>query len=184
MAALLTAAACRATPAPDTTAAASADPTPVTVRPADDIPADAATAIRATIDAVNATAGGPVADQQAALIAHVDPARRAEAQSCPAATTTVRLEPVDQGLRSLPEQPAGPPSGTDTVPPTGTGTGTPTGTNATTYALPTLIRIFAGDRLIGTDLTTLRLIVTNTGTGTGTATGTGTEAYLTPFCVN
>jgi hypothetical protein len=117
-------------------------------------------AIRATVDAVNATAGGPVADQQEQLGAHLDPARREEQRSCPTATTTLRLEPIEQGIRALPEPSSG--AGTD-----------PTGT---AYALPTLIRIFSGNRLIGTDLTTLRLVVRTA--------GDGHEAYLTPFCVN
>ena len=46
----------------------------------------------------------------------------------------------------------------------------------TVYGLPTLIRVFSGERLIGTDLTTLQMIVRSG--------GTEAEAYLTPFCVN
>lgn len=137
-------------------------------------------AIRTTIDAVNATAGGAVADQQAQLVALVDPARRDEVRRCPAATTTVRLEPVDQGLRELP---AGSPATTPTdsrstvrASDTATTDATTTVAGARTYALPTLIRIFSGDRLVGTDLTTLQLIVR--------PVDNDTEAYLTPFCVN
>jgi hypothetical protein len=123
-------------------------------------------AIRSTIDAVNATAGGSVADQQAQLSAHLDPARRAELQRCPTATTTVRFEPVERGLRAVPD-PQPDPAPAPAPAPDGA---------ATTYALPALIRIFSGDRLIGTDLTTLHLVV-RAGDGAG-------EAYLTPFCVN
>lgn len=143
-AALAVIAACQSAPVPESAATGPA--------PAADLDA-----IRATIDAVNAGAGGSVADQQATLVANVDPARRAEAQRCPTATTTVRLAPVDPGLRPI----AGP------APPDAT---------TRTYALPTLIRIYTGHRLTGTDLTTLRLDV-----HTGDA---GTEAYLTPFCVH
>ena len=187
VAALIGAAACQTMPAPEPATAAA----PIGREAAQgDIDA-----IRITIDAVNATAGGPVADQQAQLIAHVEPARRDEMQRCPTATTTVRLEPVDQGLRSLPNPPADSPvpSAPPTDPPvsptppthppgdaedaatSSSAPATPTA-DGITYALPTLIRIFSGDRLIGTDLTTLQLVVR--------IDGGGREAYLTPFCVN
>lgn len=165
VAALVAAAACQATFPPETatappTATATATATTTLGAQAD------IDAIRATVDAVNVTAGGPVADQQAQLLAHVDPARRDEVRRCPAATTTIRLEPVDQGLRALPEPSAD----------AAAAAGTPSDGTTTSYALPTLIRIFSGDRLIGTDLTTLKLVVRDT--------NTGDEAYLTPFCVN
>ena len=160
VAALSGLAACQAsTPGPESAPTWNGAPAP---------PADV-DAIRATIDAVNATAGGPVADQQAQLFAHVDPARRDEAQRCPTATTTVRLAPVVQGLREL----AGPPVASAAADSAVSMAPDP---RATVYGLPTLIRIFSGDRLIGTDLTTLRLIVRDA--------GAGPKAFLTPFCVN
>lgn len=161
VATLVAAAACQATSPPETATAPPTATATTTLGAQADIDA-----IRATVDAVNVTAGGPVADQQAQLLAHVDPARRDEVRRCPAATTTIRLEPVDQGLRALPEPSAD----------AAAAAGTPSDGTTTSYALPTLIRIFSGDRLIGTDLTTLKLVVRDT--------NTGDEAYLTPFCVN
>jgi len=165
--ALLAVTACRSTPGP------APEPSTSARAPAGGAASPAQIeAIRTTLDAVNATAGGPVADQQAELIAHVDPDRRDEARRCPPATTTVRLETIDQGLRALPEPSTDPAAGsTDT--PDSSGAADP---GSTTFALPTLIRIFAGDRLVGTDLTTLRMVVRDT--------DGGGEAYLTPFCVN
>jgi len=118
-------------------------------------PADAA-AVHAAIDAINATAGGPVADQQQRLAQLTDPDRRAGLR-CPVATTTVRFEPVYPGLRITGGQPG-----------------------STGYALPTLIRIYTGDRMTGTDLTALELVVRPAGDGAGA----GNAAYLTPVCVN
>jgi hypothetical protein len=155
-------AACQATPGPESA-------TTLTGGPAPQADVDA---IRATVDAVNAAAGGPVADQQAQLFAHIDPARRDEARRCPTATTTVRLAPVEQGLRVLATGPSATPVASAA---TASEVTTPDA-SVTVYWLPTLIRIFSGDRLIGTDLTTLRLVVRDT--------GAGPEAFLTPFCVN
>lgn len=133
---------CRPEAAPET---ASTSGIPASVPPA------AADAVRATIDAVNAGAGGSAADQQQLLASLVDPDHRAEVVGCPTATTTVRFEPIYPGLRALDVE-------------------------SDSYALPTLIRIFRGDRAAGTDLTTLQLVIRP-------AAG-GNEAFLTPFCVN
>ena len=111
-------------------------------------------AIRSAIDAVNATAGGTVAGQQAALAEVVDPALSDAFRHCPPASTTLRFEPVYAGLRATPDW-----TGAD---------GTPAGT---LYALPVLIRIYTGDRITGTDLTTLHL---------GVHDG---AASITPLCV-
>jgi len=111
-------------------------------------------AIRSAIDAVNATAGGSVAGQQAALAEVVDPALSDAFRHCPPASTTLRFEPVYAGLRATPDW-----TGAD---------GTPAGT---LYALPVLIRIYTGDRITGTDLTTLHL---------GVHDG---AASITPLCV-
>lgn len=140
-------------------------------------------AIRATVDAVNAAARGPVADQQVVLLDRTDPDRRAEVQRCPAATSTVRFEPVDRGLRAAPGSPKAPDGVGDQdrsgekAEPAGTGTSNPeAGSDGRAYQWPTLIRIYAGDRVVGTDLTTLQITVRSD--------GPGVEAYLTPFCVN
>lgn len=118
------------------------------------LPVDDEAAIRSTIDALNDTAAGTVAGQQAVLTTLVEPTLSSALDDCPPATTTLRFEPVYQGLRAAPGW-------------TGT-TGSLTGT---VYALPTLIRIYTGDRITGTDLTTLHL---------GVDAG---EAYITPLCV-
>jgi hypothetical protein len=111
-------------------------------------------AIRSAIDAVNATAGGSVTSQQAVLATVVDPALSDAFRQCSPATTTLRFEPVYTGLRATPDW-----TGAD---------GTPAGT---LYSLPVLIRIYTGDRITGTDLTTLHL---------GVHDG---AASITPLCV-
>ena len=80
-----------------------------------------------------------------------DDSARAALDDCPPATTTLRLEPVWGGLRSASSGAAN--------------------SGAESYALPTLIRVYTGDRITGTDLTTLQLTVQ------------GTAVYITPFCV-
>lgn len=170
--ALLGVTACQSTPGPAPATASARAPAGGATSPTE------IEAIRTTLDALNATAGGPVADQQAQLIAHVEPDRRDEVRRCPPATTTVRLEPVDQGLRALPEPSTDPAAvGSDATDATDVpDTGIAPDPGSTTFALPALIRIFSGDRLVGTDLTTLRMVVRDT--------SGGGEAYLTPFCVN
>jgi hypothetical protein len=111
-------------------------------------------AIHATIDRLNAAAGGTVADQQSVLMAEVDPTLIDALDKCSPATTTLRFEPIYQGLRAAPGW----------SPSVGELSGT-------VYALPSLIRIYTGDRITGTDLTTLHL---------GVRPG---EAYLTALCV-
>ena len=119
------------------------------------VPPDDEWAIRMIIDRLNGTAGGTVADQQAAFAAAVEPGSAQALADCPAATTTLLFRPVYPGLRPAP----------DWAPQEGALTGT-------VYALPTLITIFTGDRVTATDLTTLHLGVT------------AGESFLTPLCVN
>jgi hypothetical protein len=116
-------------------------------------PGDSA-AIRHAIDAINAGAGGPVSVQRSVLAHLVSPALAAALRNCPPATTTLRFEPVYAGLRPTPawSSPHGAPAGT-------------------IYALPVLIRIYTGDRITGTDLSTLHLGVH------------GHRAAITPLCV-
>jgi len=118
------------------------------------VPAADQQAVRATIDRLNASSAGAVPAQQQAIAAAVDPALAAALDKCPPATTTLEFQPIYRDLRASPDW-------------TGA-TGTPAGT---VYALPSLIRIFTGDRVTGTDLTTLHL---------GVRAG---EAFLTPLCV-
>jgi hypothetical protein len=86
--------------------------------------------IQATIDAINATAGGPVGAQRAVLQSLAAPDQRADQQACPAANTTLAFDPAYRGLRQ-------------------TGDGE--------YLLPIYITIYTGDRISGSDLATLHL---------------------------
>lgn len=115
------------------------------------IPPSDEQAIRTAMGALNTTAGGAVAQQQTALRGVADPAGIAALDNCPPATSTLRFEPVWGGLRPDPAADADP--------------------DGTRYALPTLIRVYTGDRITGTDLTTLQLTVR------------AGAAYITPFCV-
>ncbi len=119
------------------------------------VPPDDQRAIRTTLDRINAAAGGPAAGQQKVLADVVDPGSAAVLRRCPPTTSTLRFEPVYDGLRPAP----------DWRPTSGTLTGA-------VYALPALIRIYAGDRVTGTDLTTLHF---------GVRDG---EAWLTALCVS
>lgn len=99
------------------------------------VPADTLSAIRAAIDAVNATAGSTPVLQRAVLQKLVDPARAQDQRGCPTAKTTVRFEASWDDLR---------------VDPNGA---------AQTYVLPTLIKIYTADRITGTDVTALVISV-------------------------
>ena len=135
-------------------AACTVDPTqPASPSPAV-VPADDERAISRTIDRFNDAAAGPAADQEAVLMELVDPALVGDLDRCPPVTATLRFEPIYPALRPAP----------DWTPTSGVLSGT-------VYALPTLIRIYTGDRITGTDLTTLHLGVT------------GGEAYLTSLCL-
>jgi hypothetical protein len=91
-------------------------------------------AIRAAVDAINATAGGPVAAQRAVLDRLVTSDQSADQRACPVATTTLAFDPAYRDMRLA----AG---GTD-------------------YLLPAYITIYTNGRITGSDLTTLRLWVT------------------------
>jgi len=144
VAALVTISACTPDPSPAVTPAAESS----------SIPADDEQAIARTIDRFNAAAAGPVAGQQTVLSELIDPALVGGLDKCPPATTTLRFEPIYPALRPAPGW----------TPQTGA-------LGGTVYALPTLIRIYTGDRITGTDLTTLHL---------GVHDG---EAYLTSLCL-
>jgi len=87
-------------------------------------------AIQATIDAINATAGGPVGAQRAVLQSLAAPDQEADQRACPAANTTLAFDPAFRGLRQA-------------------GDGE--------YLLPIYITIYTGDRISGSDLATLHL---------------------------
>lgn len=90
-------------------------------------------AIRATIDEINATAGGPVTAQRAVLQARVTVAQSADQLACPTAANTLSFEPAYGDLRPAPDDPDG------------------------GFVLPAYITIYTGDRIIGSDLTSLHL---------------------------
>jgi hypothetical protein len=141
---LLSVAACTSSPAVSGSSAAASTA----------IPADDEQAVARTIERFNAAAAGPVAGQQTVLTELTDPALTGALDRCPPATATLRFEPIYPALRPAPGW----------TPQTGALTGT-------IYALPTLIRISTGDRMTGTDLTTLHL---------GVHDG---EAFLTSLCL-
>jgi hypothetical protein len=159
-------------PAPDTGGSRTgADGAPSAFPPAD------VAAIRAAIDQINATAGGPVAIQRAELDRLVVPDQAARQRSCPPASGTIRFEPAYPSLRrpavttgqadgatgaspagSADRSPAGSASG-----PSGRSAGEPSepGTDSPgmEYLLPAFITIYTGGRITGNDLTTLHLWV-------------------------
>lgn len=126
-------------------------------------------AIHRSVDAINAGAGGPVADQRAVLDRMVVHAESAAQRTCAVAMHTIRLDPVYTDLRRPPPDQStstSDPGSTGPVPaspvPNAAASGGVTEANGSgAYLLPVLITIFTGDRITGTDLTTLRLFVTN-----------------------
>jgi len=106
--------------------------------PAPDVPS----LVRRAIEAFNSTAGGPVATQQAHLRRLTSSGQLAVQHKCPPATSTVTFEPVYARLAAVPNW--RPTSGS--LP-------------GVVYALPSLIHIYTGSRIVGTDLTELRLAV-------------------------
>lgn len=112
------------------------------------------TAARATIDIINATAGGPIDEQRAILEKWAAPAEKIAQHECPAATTTLEFAPAWRNLRPDPI--------TTTV---------DTSHNGVAYLLPTLIRIYDGERITGTDMVSLRLWIRDN------------TAYISALCV-
>ena len=98
--------------------------------------------VQAAITRFNQTAGGSVDDQQSVLRTLIASGQSAEQKACPTATTTIELEPVYARLAATPEW----------HPASGALAGT-------VYELPTLIRIYTGDRITGTDLADLHVTV-------------------------
>jgi hypothetical protein len=116
--------------------------TPPSARAALDQSTGALHLVEDAVGSFNASAGGPVAGQQAALDRLVSAGQRAVQDKCPVARTTISLEPVYSRFSPSP----------DWRPPSGTFPGV-------VYALPTLIRIYTGDRITGTDLTDLHVSI-------------------------
>ena len=105
-------------------------------------PAELLTEVQRAVDSFDAAAGGPVSGQQSALAALLDDGQQAVQARCAAATTTLKFEPVYARLAPAPGW----------LPRQGTMSGA-------VYSLPTLIRIYTGNRITGTDLTDLHLAV-------------------------
>jgi hypothetical protein len=125
-------------------------------------PADLA-AIRGVIDRINATAGGPVADQRTALEDLVVADQAAKQRSCPPASGTISFEPAYPSVRRASVASGGgavAASGGLASGPSTAGTAeSPNGDDGTEYLLPAFITIYSGSRITGTDLTTLHLWV-------------------------
>lgn len=117
---------------------------PTPVGPAG-VPPDPRVAVRAVVEAINATAAGAVADQQEVLARAVDPARAAEQAACAPATITVRLDAVLDRLTPLPA--------------TGAAGATSAAPQHERYRLPVLLEVYTGAVRTGTDLAGLELIV-------------------------
>lgn len=99
------------------------------------VPTEDQLLIHHTIDAVNAAGGKDPADQRAALLEVVDPARAGDQRSCRPSTTTLRFEPAWADLRPAP------------------------GGAERSYVLPARIRIYTADWITGTDVTALTISV-------------------------
>ncbi len=132
-------------------------------RSSSQIPEADLAAIRRAIDAINATAGGPVDAQRRELDRLAAPGQRAQQKACPSAHSTLAFQPAYDDLRPAPpdteDTGASPGSavttdGSPSAPVTG-------GVDAdgTAYLLPSFITIYTGERITGTDLTTLHLWV-------------------------
>jgi hypothetical protein len=138
-------------------------------RPAGDptgVPAADLAAIRSAIGAINATAGGSVAAQRAELESLAAPQQLAQQRACPAAHSTLAFQPAYRDLRIAgPDDIASTVHGTTPASSPGDDTsGAPSrsvteGADGTAYLLPAFITIYTGNRITGTDLTTLRLWV-------------------------
>lgn len=98
--------------------------------------------IRQAINSFDAAAGGPVGAQQTVLLSLVSPGQTTVQRHCPVATSTITFDPVYARLAPAPTWRPG----SGTLP-------------GTVYALPTLIRIYTGNRITGTDLTDLHVAI-------------------------
>ena len=121
---------------------APAHPVLATPTPPLGVPTEVLQDVQRAVDRFDAAAGGPVSAQQAALGALLDSGQRSVQRHCAAATTTLSFDPVYGRLAPAPGW----------RPNQGTLSGA-------VYALPTLIRIYTGNRMTGTDLTDLHLAV-------------------------
>lgn len=131
----------------------SPSPVPATTPTAADGPS---TAAQATIDAINATAGGDVAVQQEVLRRLVDPARAAEQAACAPASITIRIDPAMDRLERLADLPTDAATDTTTAV-TETSTGAGGADTSIRFRLPVLLEVYTGAVRTGTDLAGLEL---------------------------
>ena len=141
------------------------------------VPAADLAAIRSAIGKINATAGGSVAAQRAELDSLAAPQQLAQQRACPAAHATLAFQPAYQDLRTAsPDDIAiTAPTGTTNGASSGEISGAPSRTVTdgadtpigTAYLLPAFITIYTGNRITGTDLTTLHLWVIGGSARTG-----------------
>lgn len=133
---------------------------------ADGAPAADRQLVAAMVDAINATAGGPVAAQRVLLEQLTHPDYLGEQQRCAQASITIGLDPVLDDLLPTPGwTPAATP---DTAAPSA-GVAIPTGT---LYRMPVLVLVYTDVRRTGTDLTSLRISILDG------------RALLFPLCLN
>lgn len=130
---------------PPSSSSSSAAPLPVEVD-----------AVLALLEQLTDASGGPVAAQRAVIDGAVDPGQVAAQESCGTATTTLSFEPVPARARVRP----------DWKPPAGT-------VDGQVWGIPVLMRIHSGDRIVGTDLTELHVVIAPDGT-----------AHLPAMCIN
>lgn len=142
-------------------AAASSNPDP----PGPEMPVtDVSTAVQHTVDAINATAGGDVAAQQAVLTRLVDPTRAGEQAACTPATITIRIDPALGRLSPLAahSEPTATADSTSHTMASNTssrtsGTGAAMAPTGDAYRLPVLLEVYTGAVRTGTDLAGLEL---------------------------
>lgn len=147
--------ACGGTAGSTPTTAAPISLAPTSSAPTADPPAEVG-AVLALLDRLNAAAGGPVEEQRSVIEASLDPGQLAAQASCGTATTTLSFGADAGRARQRP----------DWSPPAGT-------VNGTVWGIPVLMRIHSGDRIVGTDLTELHVVVGPDGT-----------ARLPAMCIN
>lgn len=149
-------------PAASTTLQRSAD----TSGPTDSALAGDRQLVVALVDAINATAGGPVAAQRVLLEQLTHPDYLGAQQRCDQASITIGLDPVLDDLRPTPGWT--PVVAPDTGQPS-SAIAIPTGT---LYRLPVLVLVYTDVRRTGTDLTSLRISILDG------------RALLFPLCLN
>ncbi len=150
----------------DTAALTTVERSNATTGPTDGAPAGDRQLVAAMVDAINATAGGPVAAQRVLLEQLTHPDYLGAQQRCAQASITIGLDPVLDDL--LPTPGWTPVAAPDTGQPSAA-MAIPTGT---LYRMPVLVLVYTDIRRTGTDLTSLRVSILDG------------RALLFPLCLN